>query len=78
MTRRGIMRARDILRRRRDLKSIDCDLEGRLILCRGYNSTQLRPQRRTAIREHGADRRPRLNNQQLYRTEKSATVHKAA
>lgn len=33
-----------------------------------YNSSQLRPQRRTAIRGHGVDRRPGLNNQQLYRT----------
>jgi len=32
VTRRGIVCTRDILHRRRDLKSIDCDLEGRLIL----------------------------------------------
>lgn len=35
VTRRGIVCTRDILHRRRDLKSIDCDLEGRLILRRG-------------------------------------------
>ena len=34
VTRRGIVCTRDILRRQRDLKSIGCDLEGRLILHR--------------------------------------------
>lgn len=70
--------ARDILRGWCDLKSIDCDLEGRLIPYR-VHSFQLRPQRRTAIRvrmAHGCWcccclllSRPGFNNQQLYLSE---------